>query len=195
MKRIFYGLFCSVILLQGCWVHADKKELYNEDFRWTITIPEKFENVDPETWEKMQDRGIDAVERTYGEELINQANTIFVFKSGQLNYMEANYQPFDPETDGDYSESCKMVNEMLYETFKAQMPDARVDTLTTIEKIDGLDFHVLKTKITYPNKMILNALMFSRLFDKKEFSINLIYVNEEKGEQMLDAWKNSKFAR
>ena len=109
----------------------------------------------------MQNKGADAIEKTFEGEIINQSKTIFVFKSDQLNYFESNYQPFDVSIDGDYLESCKNVNEVLIETFKAQMPNAKIDTITTVEKIDNLEFQVFKMKIEYPNKMILNLLMYS----------------------------------
>ena len=50
-------------------------------------------------------------------------------------------------------------------------------------------------KIDYPNKMVLNILMFSRLFDKKELAVNIAFVDKIKGEKMLDSWRKSKFAK
>ena len=106
----------------------------------------------------------------------------------------ADYQPFDTEFDN-YIESCEAVNEMLYETFRAQMPDAKIDTTRTVENIDNLEFQTIKFKIEYPNKMVMNMLMFSRLFGDKEFTVNIMYMDQLKGEQMLDSWKKSKFAK
>ncbi|MEN9972002.1 MAG: hypothetical protein RIS20_349 [Bacteroidota bacterium] len=51
----------------------------------------------------------------------------------------------------------------------------------------------LLMKIEYPNKLVLNLLMYSRLFNKREFTVNIMYVDNKKGEQMLEAWKKSKF--
>ena len=118
-----------------------------------------------------------------------------MFKSDQLNYFESNYQPFDIAIDGNYLESCKDVNNILYETFKTQMPDIKIDSTSTIEKIDNLEFQTFKMKVEYPNKMVLNVLMFSRLFDKKEFSVNIMYVDNNKGQQMLESWRKSKFTK
>ena len=143
----------------------------------------------------MQNKGADAIEKTYDEKVINQSKTIFVFKSDQLNYFESNYQPFDIAIDGNYLESCKDVNNILYETFKTQMPDIKIDSTSTIEKIDNLEFQTFKMKVEYPNKMVLNVLMFSRLFDKKEFSVNIMYVDNNKGQQMLESWRKSKFTK
>lgn len=196
MNKLKYFILGLTIIYQSCnGQTTPKKEIYNKDFNWTITIPENFENVSAVEWAKMQNKGADAIEKTYNDEVVNQAKTIFVFKSGQLNYFESNYQPFDTAIDGDYLESCKNVNNILYETFITQMPDIKIDSISTVEKIDNLEFQAFKMKIEYPNKMIMNALMFNRLFDNKEFSVNIMYVDDKKGEQMLDSWKKSKFTK
>jgi hypothetical protein len=196
MNKLKYFLICLTIVFQSCnGQTTPKKKIYNKDFNWTITIPENFQNVDAEEWAKLQNKGADAIEKTYDEKVINQSKTIFVFKSDQLNYFESNYQSFDIAIDGDYLESCKNVNNMLYETFKTQMPDIKIDSTSTVEKIDNLEFQTFKMKIEYPNKMVLNLLMFSRLFDKKEFSVNIMYVDNNKGQQMLESWRKSKFTK
>lgn len=188
-------LFILTIAIQSCsGQKTTKQEIHNEDFNWTITIPENFENVSSSDWTKMQNKGADAIEKTYAGEVINQSKTIFVFKSDQLNYFESNYQPFDTSVDGDYLESCKAVDEVLYETFKAQLPGIKIDTTRMVEKIDNLEFQTLKMKVEYPNKMILNVFMFSRLFDKREFTVNIMYVDNLKGQKMLDSWRESKFS-
>lgn len=194
MKKVYYFIIGLTIILQSCLGQTNsKKGIYNKEFNWTITIPENFDTVSAELWTKMQNKGADAFEKTYDEKIDNRAKTIFVFKSDQFNYFESNYQPFDTATDGNYLESCKNVNEMLYQTFITQMEGIKIDTVTLTEKIDNLEFQTLKMKVTYPNNMVLNVLMFSRLFDKKEFSVNIMYVDKTKGELMLNSWKKSKF--
>lgn len=173
-----------------------QKEIYNKDFNWTITIPENFETVTPDVREKMEKRGVSAIEDTYGEKVENKAKSIFIFNSGQSNYFESNYQPFDPKIDGDYLDACKKVNEIVYETFNAQMPpETKIDTATAAETIDNLEFLVYKVKITLPNNAVMNFLAYSRLFGKKEFSVNILYADEEKGKKMKEAWLSSKFSK
>lgn len=196
MKAIYYLLVGMAFILQCCKGQTTpKKEIYNSDFKWTITIPENFKQVSSEDWAKLQQKGADAIEKTYDEEVVNRAKTIFVFKNDQLNYFESNYQPFDIDVDGDYLESCRNVDNILYETFIAQMPGIKVDTTRTTEHIDGLEFQTFKLTVEYPNKMVLHLLMFSRLFDKREFTVSISYVDKSKGEEMLNSWKKSKFER
>ena len=196
MKRVKYFIIVLIVTFQICKGQTNpQREIYNRDFNWTITIPEKFDTVSGEQWAKIQNRGADAIEKTYNEKVDNRAKTIFVFKSDQLNYFESNYQPFDIATDGDYLESCKAINEMLYQTFVTQMDGIKIDTTSSIEKIDNLEFQTLKMKVVYPNKMVLNVFMFSRLFGKKELSVNIMYVDKAKGDLMLTAWQQSKFGK
>lgn len=191
MKYLLLALFACCTINAGA---QDKNnELYFKDFKWHVTIPAGFESVPAEVWQKNQQRGKEAVEDTYDAKVVNKAKIIFVFRSDQVNYFESNYQPFDPEVDGSYAESCKGVEEILYTTFKTQMPDVKLDSSTTKETIDGLSFHVFKMSVHYGNGMTLNLNMFSRLIGKNEFTVNVMYVDKKKGDMMLKAWRESKF--
>lgn len=196
MRPINYFIICLTIAIQSCNGQTPpKKEIYNKEFNWKITIPENFENVNVQDWEKMQNKGKTAIEKTYGEEVINNAKTIFVFKSDQFNYFESNYQPYDRSKDGDYLESFKAVNEVLYNTFKTQMPGAKLDSLSSEETIDGLKFNMFKIVIDLPNKKTLDCTMFSRLFGKKELTVSIMTLDKKKQSVLFDAWKNSKFGK
>ena len=191
MTPVKYLLPCLVLTTQLCYGQT----IHNKDFNWTITIPQGFDSVSREQWAKMQNKGAKAVEDTYDKKFVNRAKTIFVFRSDQFNYFESNYQPFDTAKDGNYVEACRAVDNILYETFTTQMSGVKLDTTQTTEMIDGLEFQVFMLKAKYPNDMVLNAIMFSRLFGKKEFTVNIMYVDDKKGRQMLNAWTSSRFSK
>lgn len=189
-------LFVFFLLVQNGYSQTNpKKEIFNKDFKWSITVPENFETISPEDWKKMQNKGEKALEDTFDQDIINNAKTIFVFSSGQGNVLEANYQPFDTAVDGDFLESWKFVNDALYETFKTQMPKTKITRKDSVEKIDNLEFHVHTMEVQMLNKLTFTTIMYSRLFGKREFTLNIMYINKEKGKMMLDAWKNSKFGK
>ncbi|WP_153800857.1 hypothetical protein [Foetidibacter luteolus] len=195
MKTYFIILLLINFLLTGCKAQtkSEQKTVYNEDFKWTIIIPAGFDTVSTGTWANMQNRGEEAIEKTYNAQLENNSKTIFVFKSDQFNYFESNWQPFDTAVDGNYLESCQEVNSMLYGAFETQMPGAKFDSSTSTQVISGLTFQSFKVVITFPNGMIMNGLMYSRLFDKKEFSVNIMTVDRQKEKELLDSWLKSKF--
>jgi len=196
--RIFIVAFLALtLILQSCNGHAQsgKKEVYNKDFNWRITIPENFDTVSVKEWTRLQNKGIDAVEKTYEGKVENKARTIFVFKNDQLNYFESNYQPFDSTTDGNYLENFRNVNDILYSTFRVQIPDANLDSASSTEVIGGFTFQTFKVTIYFPNKMIMEFWMYSRLFGKREFTVNIMTVDKQKQKALFDAWKNSTFEK
>jgi hypothetical protein len=136
-----------------------------------------------------------AVEKTYGAKVENNAKTIFVFKTDPYNYFESNYQAFDTATDGNYLENCRQVDDILYTTFKTQMPGVTIDSGTSTEIIDGLEFQTFTVTIDFPNKMVLHSRMYSRLFGKRELTVNIMTVDKEKFNLLLDAWQRSTFGK
>lgn len=168
-------------------------KIYTKEFNWTISIPEQFEKVSNEEWKKMQKTGEKAIEKTIGEDIVNNSKIIFVFKNDAFNYLEANSQPYNKKVDGDFFETCKAVDEIIYQTFKTQLPDVKIDRFTETEIIGGLEFYKFKIKVYYPNKTVLTAIMYNRLFGNKELTVNIMYVNTIKGVSMLNAWRKSTF--
>lgn len=162
-------------------------------FEWGINLPPDFEEVSAEDWDVIKNRGVNALEESTGGEIEDEAKTIFVFKNGDLNYMESNYQNFDEAVDGNYLQSCRDVNSLLYQTFEGQMEGTVLDSTSFTETISGLEFHVFNVNISFPNQINLRTYMYSRLFDKKEFTVNIMYVDAIAGEKMFTAWKNSSF--
>lgn len=196
MNTLKYILILLVATTNICNSQTSKSNtIYSKEFKWTIDIPEGFEKVSAEEWRKTEDKGAEALEKTLGQEIVDRAKTIFVFKSGKVNSFESNYQPYDEAKDGNYLESCKEVNDVLFETFKNQIPNKKIERSSSTEKIDGLVFQTFKVKILLSNEMELISIMYSRLFGKKELTVNFTYVDKAIGEKMLEAFRNSKFKK
>ena len=195
MRATILTLLITFTFFQSCegQTKPTSKEFFNRDFKWKIQIPKGFESVPAEEWLKLQNRGADAIEKTYDAKVENKSTTIFVFVSDQLNYFESNYQTFDDKTYGSYLESFRDVNNILYGTFEAQMPNAILDSASSRETIDGRLFYTFQLVITIPDKIVMEFLMYSRLFGDREFTVNIMTVNKEKQRILLKAWRNSKF--
>ena len=73
------------------------------------------------------------------------------------------------------------------------MPKAKLDSISSTQNISGLEFQRFDVKVDFPNGMKMKSISFSRLFDKKEFTVYIIAVDEKIGKQMLDAFLNYKF--
>lgn len=82
MIKSIINFFILLAFLASCngQINSESRTLYNEEFKWTIVIPENFSQVSPSEWQRKQNKGAKAIEDTYGEEVINQTKIIFVFK-------------------------------------------------------------------------------------------------------------------
>lgn len=190
----FYLILLAAITFQSCDDSMNQAQVvHNDQFNWTMTIPDGFEEESKEDWEELQKKGADAIEETFDQEIESLAQNVFIFKKDETNYFESNYQPFDTELDGDYLVSCREVNDVIYKTFLAQMVDLPIDSNSTTVMVDGLEFQQFNVFIEFPNDMILTTHMYSRLFEGTELAVNIMYVNEEAGKSMIDAWMGSTF--
>jgi len=183
-------LFPSALFAQ---TEDNQNSFFSPEFNWYIEIPPGFEEIEPALWDLQ--KGIQDSLGTDSLALANAPHTILAFKSGDYNYFESNWQPYQMEVRGDYSDHCKSVANQLYRTFAEQIPDAKIDTASSIQIIGTLEFRKFVLKMTLPNGITLSSHMYSRLFDEKEFSANLFYVNDEQGSLLMEAWLYSRFEK
>ncbi|MDB4921352.1 hypothetical protein [Mucilaginibacter sp.] len=195
MKRTLLLLITLLFFENICFgqIGTSKNEVFNKEFNWHITIPNNFKSLSADDYTKLQQKGVNAMEKTTDSKIENNSTPIFAFRADQLHYFESNSQPFDTIKDGNYAEVSKEVYNILFETFKQQMPSAKLDSSLSTEIIDKLTFIRLNILITLPNKVVINMLMYNRLFDKKELTVTMMFVDKDKGDMLLNAWRNSRF--
>ncbi len=193
-QTIFSILLFIVTATASAQVEAGK-EFHYKAFNWRIMIPPGTSVVSEQEWNRLEQKGAEAIEKTFGEKIESNATTLFVVKYDDMNYFEANQQPYDSIADPDYPAYFRGVNEILYETFKEQIPNGTIDTASSEELIAGLLFQKFRISIGLPNNMVIRLFMYSRPFADKELTVNIMYVDEEKGIRMMSAWKNSTFGK
>ncbi len=189
----FITLLITLTFIMSCKSQTSEQEFYSKEFKWKIVIPSGFEKIETKDWREYQNKGVKAMEKTFDTIIENQTRTIFSFKNGKYNILESNVQPYDVKIDGDYFESNNGVKYAMYKTIKDQVKGAKIDTLSFKKIISGKEFDSFKMTITYPNKLVLNTLTYSRLFDKTEFTVNITYIDEKEGRKMIEKWENSVF--
>jgi hypothetical protein len=191
-------LFITVLFscLNFVSTHAQSPNVfYNKKFKWTITLPEGLDTVNAVEWKKMQSKGEELIEETLGQEMIVTVKTLLVMRYDRFNYFECNYQPYDSTEFDSYATSFNEVNEILYNTFKAQIPEAKMDSSTGSAMIDGLEFLQYKVVIRLGDQLELNWYMFSRLFGTDEFTVNIMTADRTKEKELIEAFFRSTFRK
>ena len=190
-KLLYILVFLSFLI--NCKSQTTEQKFYSEEFKWTITIPSGFEKIETDDWKEYKKKGIKAIEETFDKDMDNRTRTIFSFKNGEQNILESVVQPYDVDINGEYLETQDYVNKIMYQTIKKNVKGAKIDTLSFNKIISGKEFVTFKMTVTYPNNLVMNTLMYSRLFDKTEFTVNITYIDEKVGKKMIEKWENSIF--
>jgi hypothetical protein len=191
--------YIIVMLLFSVLANAQTKggEFYSEDFNWSIVLPEGFKRLTDDELKGLENDGVDVIEKAYDTNLdgaLIPNKTLFGIESGPNDFLEANMQAFDTAADGDYEESVKAVWEIIYQTFKSELPsDTKIIKKHSTEKISNLKFYKSTMVIKFSNGIIMNSIMYSRLFGNKDFTLNILYTDSKTGDVFMKAWKSSVF--
>lgn len=191
-------MLAFIVTLLSCKDQSAKKtateELFFPEVDWKLAVPSGFTLMDSTQIKAVNSKGVSAIEKTYDTTLdFTATKTLFNITKGQHNSLSATITRFDPATDGDWNEANAALKNVILETFRAQMPEAKTDTLSANEKMGGLEFQKFQMTTTYPNGVVLHTLMYSRLHKGFDYGINVSYVDEKVGEEMMEILKSSRF--
>ena len=191
-KHILYISIIGFLFLISC---QKEKEITieNDDFKWTINIPKNFKEVSEKNWNKVKSGGIESFEKVSEQKVEKDdiENTLFAYKNRQFHTLESNYKIID--TTENYIKSNKELNTVTYESLKKAMSNTELDSLSSKQLINGMEFDTFEINFDYPNGERLTTKSFRRLFGNKRFTINIIYKDEGIGKELINSIANSKF--
>jgi hypothetical protein len=174
-----------------------KNSVYkSREIGWQMEIPKGWELISMEETDKLQKKGEDLLQPMLEEEIdVSQLRNLLSFKKNVFNMFQSTSEPFEIEYEGEWEENNIALKELLQDTLAQQGITATSSDITT-EIIDGLEFKVYKFIIYSPdNKVILNQIMYTRWIDGFDFGVNINYNDEALRDEMLTAFRNSKFTK
>lgn len=207
MKKILFTIFTGIALsLTSCGQVDPNKNIdegkvegnvyTSEEIGWTIEIPKGWTVIDKEKTKEINEKGLKALEETMeGEIDYSGLKNLISLQKDQFNIFQSTSEPFKLEYEGEWEENNSALKEIIYTIYLNQ--GMKTDSsATTIEKIDGLDFHKYSFTIYSPKgEVILKQIMFSRLINGFDFGVNINYNNEKDRDELLKVFRNSKFKK
>jgi len=166
----------------------------SEEIGWTIEIPAKWEIVGKEEKESLQEKGKEALSGAIGEDIdYSGLKNLIAFKKNQFNIFQSTSEVFSNDEGIEWDEHNQALKELVYITYQDQ--GIKVDTSSTsIEKIDGIDFKNYTFTIYSPKgEVIVRQIVYSRLINNFDFCVNINYNDDNYRDEMLRAFRNSKF--
>ncbi len=171
-----------------------KNEYTSREIGWTIEIPEGWEVANLEKAKESTKKGVKAIEETIDAKVdYSGLKNLIRFQKNQFNIFQSTSEPYKQEYEGEWKENNNSLKTIIYSTFENQGIKSD-SSATSIEKIDGLDFHTYSFTIYDPKgNIILKQIMYSRLINGFDFGVNINYNNEKDKNEMLKAFRKSKF--
>lgn len=116
------------------------------------------------------------------------------FQKNRFNIFQATSEPATIEYKGEWEKNLQTLKEVLYVTYTNQ--GIAVDTSSTKDKIGGLSFDVFRVTIySTEGDVIMKQDMYSRYRNGYDFGVNISYNNEVDKNEMMRAWRGSKFIK
>jgi len=207
MKKILFKILIGLTLtLTSCGETAPNKTIgeekvegksyTNQEIGWTIEIPNGWTIIDIEKINEKNKKGLKALEKTMETEIdYSGLKNLISLQKDQFNIFQSSSEPFELEYEGEWEKNNLAIKEIIYTTYLNQGMKAD-STVTTIEKIDGLDFQRYGFTIYSPKgEVILKQIIFSRLINGYAFGVNINYNNDKDRDELLKVFRNSKFKK
>lgn len=166
----------------------------SEEIGWTIEVPEGWKITDLQKQKETDKKGADAMKQVDESIQLGEYNNLIGFHKDELNSFGSTSEAFDERTDGSWLENTKRLNAFIMQTYESQ--GITCDSISGTETIDGLEFQMFKTSIFGADSVpVLEQIMYSRLINGRDFGVNINYNNDKDRDEMMKAWKASKFRK
>lgn len=172
------------------------KTYISKEIGWTMEIPDGWTIVDNEITEERNNKGKKALEKSVDQKIdYTGLKNLLSLQKDQFNVFQSTSEPFKLDYEGQWEETNAAVKSIIYATYVDQGIKAD-SSATTIEKIDGLDFHKYTFTIYNPQgEIVLKQIMYGRLINGFDFGANINYNDNKAKNELLNVFKKSKFKR
>lgn len=200
--RAVLSIALFIIVSNAIGQVAEPIHVYNfPELGWELKLPAKYKQWDKLKEEKQKEKGEKEILSANGFDSNTKLTpyiTLISLHPDQFNYMDAQIQHYNESTDGNWEETQTSVNQMVYNTFKAQSAKLTIDTVTSSERIGGIQFHKFDITITFPAKFPnLRLIMYAALINGYDVGINFMYLEKEGaiGKEFLEYFYKSSFSK
>lgn len=174
-----------------------KSKIYtNDDIGWEISIPEGWKVMTVDHREILNEKGKTAIEDVYdGEVDVTGLKHLLGFQKDQANMLNSTSQPFVEEYIGEWKENNEKMIDIILNTYRQNKMNS-ILSHEGIETIDNVVFNVYIITLTLPKDQgNLIQIMYSTLINNFDFNISINYTNKKYGDEMLSAFRASKFKK
>jgi len=161
---------------------------------WTLLLPTEFKILDSTENEKLHSKGHKVLKETVGVKTdMKRTKTLINAMKDRYSLFNSTIRPLNAEQIHNYSKSAQRVKDLLFQAAKAKSVNSRVDSISSNQIIDGLNFAKFTVTLSSPNDFKVNMVTLFRVYKGFDFGITYVYTNEATREQIEEILNSSKF--
>ncbi|KAA3634666.1 MAG: hypothetical protein DWQ02_11050 [Bacteroidetes bacterium] len=193
--EVLKSKYSLIVIISAILVACGNDKIVNiksEEINWTVNIPPGFELISEEQWDEVKNKGKIELENYLDRNLNDEdaETTLMVYKNGAFHTIEANYKKHNSEED--FKKRISALNKVTYESLAFAIPNTTLDSISSIQKIDGEDFYAFEIKVNYENGEQLTTKSFRKLIGNKMFSVNILFRDPSIGDKLIQSILDSK---
>ncbi len=186
----------TFLCIASCSGQEAVKEYRFSQVGWTLKISTTAHFLDSAQFEVISKNASDIINNTYDSDIdFKELKPLFTIRQGQYNLIGSTINLFDTTTFKTWQDSYFMSKKMLLQIITDQEPAVKIlDTISSKEIIDNLQFEKLYLKTFYPSlNLTMHIYWYYRKQNDYDFSINICYTDPEIGAHFFEILRNSKF--
>jgi len=194
----------SILFFVSCKNNESDKQLnkaqtenifVNQEMGWTMEIPNEWTILDKTTQGVYKQKGKEIVNK-FNKETREYSGLIYLlgFKKNQLNIFQSNFEKITYADKKKWEENKRQQKISTAQMYAKQ--GVKIDTISSIEKIDGIEFSVFLVSVyNQLGGIRYTQKIYGSYINGFDFAVLLNYNNRDDEETLHNFWKNSKFKK
>ncbi len=199
MRFFFYSLIFGIsVLLLSCGKEktAEKGKIFtSQEIGWTFEIPEGWQIVENEKPDQKAKSGQEAVESTLNKKVATpQSKVLLTLQKNQFSSFGVAIDPMETSNESNFEETVRNTKQFLCLMYEDE--GYKIDTtVTEKETIDGLEFRKYTITLYDMDLVPIKQIMYHYYFNGYFFSATTTGRFEKDRNEILAAFKQSKFKK
>ncbi len=161
-----------------------------------MALPESFSELDAKTKKEQFQAGKRKMDQLHDSTFVlSNVDKAHLYKHDDNNIFVLNIQNYNVENQGEYDEAIRDNRKFLFQTQQLNFPEARIDSSSSREMIDGVEFNKFILNTTISKDKTMHVINYNKLLKDKDFTASVIFSDEDRGKEILKAFKNAKFRK
>ena len=124
---------------------------------------------------------------------ISKTITLISATKNKFNLFNSTIVPFDPNVVGNWNTLAKQRKDLMFTSFSANIPNSKIDSVSSSVFIDGVQFDKYKITVTVNNSVLFNSFLLSTIHKGYDFGITYVYVDKATKNEIETMLNKAKF--